>query len=61
MSDTSDASTLGTVSIFSLIASGVGLGVGTMLLLTDSESKPTVKASVSPWLGAGYAGVKGTF
>lgn len=60
-SDLDESGTLGTVSIVSLIAGGVGLGVGTYLLLTGSDSKPTVKASVSPWLGAGYAGVKGTF
>ena len=60
-SDLKAADTLGAVSVVSLVAGGIGVGLGTYLFLTGSDSKPTVKASVSPWLGAGYAGVKGTF
>jgi hypothetical protein len=56
---------LGTVSTVGFIVGGVGAAAGAVLLLLR---KPSVEASsahgprtVGPWVGAGAAGVEGTF
>lgn len=56
----------GTISTVGFIAGGVGVGVGVIWLLAssgDSKKKEPVKegASVTPWIGLGEAGLRGSF
>ena len=57
------AQTLGTVSTISFVAAGGGLllGVGALLFDASPPDAPRSALRVSPWLGAGSAGIGGTF
>jgi hypothetical protein len=60
--DVSARKTFGTVSIIGLVTGGVGLGLGTVLLLTRSTGEPDPQtAGVSLVVGPGSLGVRGTF
>jgi len=54
--------TLSTVSTVGFVAAGVGVGVGiAMLLASPSARAPASQGSITPWVGAGSAGLSGTF
>jgi hypothetical protein len=53
--------TLGTVSTAGFIAGGALLGTGVILLLTAPKASPSREARVTPMIGLGYAGAKGSF
>jgi hypothetical protein len=60
--DLQTAHTWATVSNISLIAAGVGVGVGIMgLLQKPTATSAAPSAGLTPWLGLGAAGVRGTF
>jgi hypothetical protein len=60
-SDRDSYYTLGTVSTVSMIAGGVLAGGGLVLVLTAPKPKPLANAKVSPVLGLGYLGARGSF
>lgn len=65
-SSQSDVNALGTRATVSTIGFGVGIvgiGVGTVLLLTSrgAEAPPPTATRVTPWVGIGSAGLGGTF
>ncbi|WP_197041118.1 PEGA domain-containing protein [Chondromyces apiculatus] len=57
----------GTISTVGFVVGGVGIATGLVLLVTStSSSRPTTSpardaATLRPWIGAGQAGVVGTF
>jgi hypothetical protein len=53
--------TLGTLSTVGFIVGGAGAVAGTILLLTLPAKKPAEEPRVTPVLGLGYLGAKGTF
>lgn len=53
--------TLGALSTVGFIVGGVGAAAGTILLLTLPAKKPAEEPRVTPVLGLGYLGAKGTF
>jgi hypothetical protein len=62
------ANTLATVSTFAFVAAGVGACVAVVSLIVGHEEKsepastpPAARLRVSPWIGAGAAGVGGSF
>jgi hypothetical protein len=60
--DLQTAHTWATVSNISLIAAGVGVGVGIMGLLQKPKATSAApSAGLTPWLALGAAGVSGTF
>ncbi len=64
-SDLDKANTFATVSTIAFIAGGVGVAVGVVSLFigggsSSSEPKPQA-ARVTPWIGPGSAGLRGTF
>jgi hypothetical protein len=61
--DLDAGNTLGTVSTIAFVIAGVGAGVGLYGLLAprDADDPPKAGASISPWIGAGSAGVRGAF
>jgi hypothetical protein len=63
-SDLDNASTMSTISTVSFIVAGIGAGVGvTALLIGDKPAAPTPTGGVrvTPWIGLGSAGVRGSF
>jgi len=69
-SDLDTASTMSTISTIGFIVAGVGAGVGvTALLIGDkpaatpppAETPPATGVRVTPWIGLGSAGVRGSF
>lgn len=54
-----------TISTVGFVAGAVGIGTGLSLLLTLPKARPTSSASlsphISPWIGAGSAGLRGSF
>jgi|GEM_PF-244360 len=62
-SDLQTARTWATVSTVAFVVGGVGAVVGLIGLVTGggSSSSGTARAGVSPWIGAGTAGVHGRF
>jgi hypothetical protein len=61
-SDLHAAHTLATVSTAAFVVGGVGLGVGVVALVFGSKSpEATARAQVTPWVGLGSAGVRGSF
>lgn len=56
----SSANTLATISTVSFIVAGVGAGVGVVSLFLAKPPPPNA-ARVEPWIGAGAAGVRGSF
>jgi hypothetical protein len=64
--DIDSAHSFATVSTISFIVAGVGATVGILDLVLGSSSAPAAapppaEAHVSPWIGLGSAGVRGTF
>ena len=64
--DVNSAHSFATVSTVSFIVAGVGAAVGVLSLVlgndsTPSASPPPAEARVTPWIGLGSAGVRGTF
>jgi hypothetical protein len=58
----SSAETMATVSTIGFIVGGVGVAAGVVLLLTGGASKSAARQpGVRPLIGAGYAGLDGTF
>ncbi len=58
------AKTDGTVSTIGFIVGGVGVATGVVLLLTSGgggDAEADKAAHVKPWIGAGQAGLAGTF
>ena len=53
--------TLATVSTVGFILGGAGAAAGTILLLTAPGKRSTKESHVTPLLGPGYLGAKGTF
>ncbi len=62
-SDLDAANTLATISTVGFIVGGVGVAVGVIALLVGKPSvaQTQTQATVQPWIGAGAAGVRGTF
>ena len=63
-SDLDTAKSTATVSTIAFVVAGAGLGVGlTALIIGDGDgaSKETGRAHVTPWIGAGSAGLRGSF
>lgn len=60
--DLDSLKTLSAVSTVGFVAAGVGVGVGAaMLLASHSGRAPASQGSITPWVGAGAAGLRGTF
>ena len=63
--DIQAAKTTGTISTVAFIAGGVGVGVGVLGLVLSRSPKASSSTAASlrvePWLGAGSAGVRGSF
>jgi hypothetical protein len=64
-SDVDALSTQSTVSTIGFIVGAVGVGAGVTLLVLSNKHQTTTgeapKPTVSPWVGLGSAGVRGTF
>jgi hypothetical protein len=63
-SDLDSAHLMATVSTVSFIVAGVGAGVGIVALIVGdkpAERAPTTGTKVTPWIGLGSAGVRGSF
>ncbi len=62
-SDLDTASTMSTISTVSFIVAGIGAGVGiTALVIGDKPAAPApTGARITPWIGLGSAGVRGSF
>jgi hypothetical protein len=62
--DVDKRKTFGTMAIIGLVTGGVGVGLGTVLLLTRSTGEPDpdqTAASMSLMIGPGSLGLRGTF
>jgi hypothetical protein len=64
--DIDSAHSFATVSTISFIVAGVGATVGVLSMLLGNDSTPAAtptpaEARVTPWIGLGSAGVRGTF
>jgi hypothetical protein len=62
-SDLDSARSTAAISTIAFVTGGVGLAVGVSALLIGDKpsSEPATTAKVSPWIGLGSAGVRGTF
>lgn len=62
-SDLDKASSMATISTVSFIVAGLGAGLGVTALIIGDKPKetPTTGATVTPWIGLGSAGVRGSF
>jgi hypothetical protein len=59
-----DAKSARTLGIVGFVVGGVGVGAGVTLFILSSkkkESTASLKPTVSPWVGLGSAGLRGTF
>lgn len=60
--DTIDSGkTMATVSTVGFVVGAVGLGLGSVLLLTSPSASPTAKRRVEPQIGLGSIGLRGAF
>lgn len=60
--DLDSLKTLSSVSTVGFVAAGIGVGVGAAMLLASPRGRaPTSQGSITPWVGAGAAGLRGTF
>ena len=57
----SSAETMATVSTVGFIVGAAGVAAGVILLLTGSSGNASAQRTVRPLLGAGFAGLDGTF
>lgn len=60
--DLDTANMLATTSTIAFIVGGVGVAAGIVALIAGKPSAPApTQASIEPWVGLGWAGVRGTF
>jgi hypothetical protein len=53
---------MATVSTIAFVVAGVGAGVGFGALLFGGKApETTARADLTPWIGLGTAGIRGTF